>query len=135
MLRRACFNSLMFAALLGGIGAFTHVRSGQPPLRDVVMVTVLGSLWAGLLVSGIESWLYPRGALPRIAGAAIGGAAAYVGLFFGVSVLSATGVRPALLALGAVVGALTHGIRAARYVGDDDDNNDDDDDDDDGDST
>ena len=129
MLRRALFNSLMFAALLGGIGAFTHVRSAQPPVRDVVMVTVLGSLWAGLIVSVIETWLYPRGALPRIVGAAVGGAAAYVGLFFGVSMVSAAGVRPELLALGAVVGALTHGVRAARYVGDNGDN------DSDGDST
>ena len=132
MLRRALFNSLMFAALLGGIGAFTHVRSAQPTVRDVVMVTVLGSLWAGVIVSVIETWLYPRGALPRIVGAAVGGAAAYVGLFFGVSMVSATGVRPELLALGAVVGALTHGVRAARYVGDNDGDSDNDSD---GDST
>jgi len=134
MLRRASFNSLLFAVLLGGIGAFTHVRSGQPPITDVVVVTVLGSLWAGVIVSLIETRLYPLAAATRVLGAALGGAAAYVGLFAGVSVLSATGVRPDLLAIGAAIGGVTHGLRARLYGGSHDDGDGDGDgDDDDGD--
>jgi hypothetical protein len=128
MLRRASFNSLLFAVLLGGIGAFTHVRSGQPPVNDVVVVTVLGGLWAGVIVSLIETRLYPLAGAPRVLGAALGGAAAYVGLFAGVSVLSATGLRPDLLAIGAAIGAVTHGLRAQLYGGSHDDSEDDNDD-------
>ncbi len=119
MLGRLLFNSLLFAVLLGGIGGFLlQKRDGQLTVLDVVVVVVLGSLWAGVLVAGIETRIYPiKDAGKRAGLAAVCGAAAYVGLFSGVSFLAGFGPNPLFMLLGVALGGVSHAVRARLYGG------------------
>ena len=103
MLSRVLFNVVLFALLLGGIGAFLLKKRAGDDLGvvDVAVVALLGSLWAGLLVAWIETRIYPlESAVKRMALAAVCGAAAYLGLFSGVSFLAGFGPQPMFLVLG-----------------------------------
>lgn len=113
MLRRVGFNALLFVVLLGGIGAFTHVRTGAPDIVDVVACALLGGTWAGVLVALVEVKIATLPRWPRLALSAGCGALAYLGLFVAMGTLAGVGVRPELLALGAALGAVSHAVRAS----------------------
>lgn len=121
MITRVLFNVILFALLLGGIGAFLLVKhQGRDELGvvDVVVVAALGSLWAGLLVAWIETRIYPiERAAKRSALAALCGAAAYLGLFSGVSFLAGFGPQPMFLVLSVLLGGISHAVRARIYGG------------------
>lgn len=119
MLGRIVFNFLLFGVLLGGIGGFLlQSRGDQLSITDVVVVGLLGSLWAATLVAWIETRIYPIEDAGKRAGfAALCGAAAYLGLFSGVSFLAGFGPRPLFLILGIVMGGVSHAVRARLYGG------------------
>lgn len=118
MLGRILFNLIIFAVLLGGIGTFLLQSREELAVRDVVVVVVLGSLWAGLLVAWIERRIYPIESVgKRMALAALCGAAAYLGLFSGVSFLAGFGAQPVFLVLGVLMGGVSHALRARMYGG------------------
>ncbi len=120
MLSRVLFNVVLFALLLGGIGAFLLKKRAGDDLGvvDVAVVALLGSLWAGLLVAWIETRIYPlESAVKRMALAAVCGAAAYLGLFSGVSFLAGFGPQPMFLVLGVLLGGGSHAVRARIYGG------------------
>jgi hypothetical protein len=121
MVKRAGFNTLLFAALLAGIGVFTRVRTGAPEVLDVVAVAVLGGLWAGGLVALIEVKLVALERGPRLLLSALCGALAYVGLFVAVSRLAGLELRGGLIGVGAALGAVSHAARAAARRDDVDD--------------
>ena len=130
MAGRLLFNVLLFATLLAGIGGFLlHERGEALSVADVVVVALLGSLWAGTIVSIIEVKIYAIAETGKRVGlAALAGALAYVGLFSGVAFLSASQTfadqpsvamswRPSFAFLGLLIGALSHGVRARIYGG------------------
>lgn len=121
MITRVAFNVALFAILLGGVGAFVfRARSGAISVVDVVVTVVLGALWAGVLVAVIETRVYAveRAAL-RMGLAALCGAAAYVGLFAGVSFLAGFGAEPVFFSLALALGGGSHALRARLYGGHD----------------
>lgn len=119
MVSRVLFNVVLFALLLGGIGVFLLKKRGEDlGVVDVAVVALLGSLWAGLLVAWIETRIYPLASAPkRMALAAVCGAAAYLGLFSGVSFLAGFGPQPLFLVLGVLLGGGSHAVRARIYGG------------------
>ena len=120
MIGRVVFNVVLFAVLLGGIGVFLLKKRGGEDLGvvDVAVVTLLGSLWAGLLVAWIETRIYPlESTAKRMAFAGLCGAAAYLGLFSGVSFLAGFGPQPMFLVLGIFLGGISHAVRARIYGG------------------
>ncbi len=118
MIGRLIFNAALFSVLLGGIGAFLLKSREELAAADVVVVVVLGSLWAGTLVAFVETRVYPIVDAGKRAGwAALCGSLAYLGLFSGVSFLAGFGPRPVFLLLGVALGAGSHGLRARLYGG------------------
>jgi hypothetical protein len=123
MIGRLIFNAALFAILLGGIGGFLLKSGEELAVVDVVVVVLLGSLWAGALVALIETRIYPIVDVAKRSGlAALCGSLAYLGLFSGVSFLAAeaqgdSGPRPVFLLLGLALGAGSHGLRARIYGG------------------
>ncbi|MDP2344341.1 MAG: hypothetical protein Q8O67_25505 [Deltaproteobacteria bacterium] len=118
MIGRLIFNAALFAILLGGIGGFLLKSREGLEVVDVVVVVVLGSLWAGSLVALIETRIYPIVDVSKRSGlAALCGSLAYLGLFSGVSFLAGFGTRPTFLLLGLALGAGSHGLRARIYGG------------------
>lgn len=128
MVKRAGLNTLLFGALLAGIGAFTRVRTGAPDVIDVAAASVLGGLWAGILVTLVEVKLRGLSRGPRLSLSAVCGGLAYVGLFIVMSRLAGLELRAGLLGIGAALGALSHAFRAATVRTDFDADDDDDDD-------
>lgn len=121
MASRFLFNFLLFALLIGVIGAMTPAQTGGSVL-DIVVVTVLGASWAGGLIALIETRIYPLQGNERLALAALCGGLAYVGLFAGLATVTTSGgllrfgVSPTLLAVGGfVIGAVSHAVRAHLY--------------------
>ncbi|HEY1098963.1 MAG TPA: hypothetical protein VGF99_08540 [Myxococcota bacterium] len=121
MISRFLFNFLLFAVLLGGLGAFTLVQSGDvdgEAIGRVVGVTVLGAAWAGAMIAMIETRIYELAGFKRIVLAALCGGLAYVGLVVGLATVTTMrfGVSTPLLAVGAfVIGAVSHAVRARLY--------------------
>lgn len=118
MLGRFLFNALLFFILLFGIGGFVCLQSGDPRWMDALVVALLGSAWAGILVAIVEVYVYAMPIPRRLALAAVAGGGAYFGLFAGMAFLAGFGMRPSFLALGVVVGAISHAARAKLYGGD-----------------
>jgi len=128
MVKRAGFNTLLFGLLLAGIGVFTRVRTGGPDVVDVVAASVLGGLWAGILVALVEVKVATLQRGSRLLVSALCGALAYVGLFVAMSRLAGLELRAELVGIGAALGAVSHAVRALARR--DDDGGDDDGDDD-----
>ena len=112
MLARVAFNVALFGLLMAGIGAFTF---SQRPDVDVVTLAGVGlaaALWAGVLVALSEGQPLEQDARRRAIRGGLLGALAYVGLFFALTTLAGIATRPDFIALGAVVGAVSHGLRS-----------------------
>jgi hypothetical protein len=124
---RIGFNVVLFGLLLGGIGVFSQHRqpSGEP--GTLIGVGVAAALWAGTVVALSEGQSLALPSKRRAGRAALLGALAYIGLFSALSTLAGIGLRPEFIALGGVVGAISHGLRSLRASslaaaeGDDDD--------------
>lgn len=118
MLGRLLFNVLLFGIMLAGIGVFLLKKREDLDVQDVVVTASLGALWAGMLVALIETRIYPiESPRRRMALAGLCGAAAYLGLFSGVSFLAGFGAQPLFLILGVVMGGVSHTLRARLYGG------------------
>jgi hypothetical protein len=114
MLPRIAFNVALFGLLMAGIGAFTFSQRADVDVVTLVGVGVAAAFWAGVLVAFSEGQSLDAEPKPRAIRAALLGALAYVGLFFALTTLAGIEMRPSFIALGAAVGAVSHGLRSLR---------------------
>jgi len=112
--RKFAFNAAVYAALLSAVAGLSAWRGLTLDVPLVVGATVLGAVVAGALGAVIEARA-PTSARPIVLAAGLG-AIAYVALCAAVTVVAGAPLDPALLAIGAVVGALSHIARMQRAI-------------------